>query len=306
MSPSCLGSLEVDERAATLLATLGARCTFADGDGPIDVACSGGPDSTGLAALAVATGRRVLLHHVDHGLRPGSGAEAAHVASTARLLGAAFVGHAIEVGPGQGPEDAARIARFSVLPHGAATGHTLDDQAETLLLNLVRGAGSRGLGAMAPGPTHPVLGLRRAELAALVAALGLAVIVDPSNDDLRLRRNAVRHRLVPLLDEIAERDVTVVLARSADHARADEAFLEELARAAVPDPTDVAALRSAAGPVAARAVRRWLLEVRGVHQASTAEVDRVLAVVRHEAKSTELVGGGRVARVAGHLRYDPA
>ena len=303
MTSRRIGGLDVPPALAGLLDDILERSTFGPSTSTIDVACSGGPDSTALAVIAAGTGRPVVLHHVDHGLRPGGAAEAALVRQLAALLGAGFVGHVVEVSGGGGPEEAARVARQSVLPLGAATGHTMDDQAETVLLNLLRGAGARGLAAMEPGPSHPLLGLRRSELWALVDGLGLEVVRDPSNADLSLRRNAVRHQLLPLADEVAQRDVVPLLARSADLARADELLLEELSKREVPDPTDVAVLRSVAWPLAARAIRRWLKRERGGHQPTAAEVERVFEVVSLARRSTELAGGGRVLRTSGRLRY---
>ena len=303
MTSRRIGGLDVPPALAGLLDDILERSTFGPSTSTIDVACSGGPDSTALAVIAAGTGRPVVLHHVDHGLRPGGAAEAALVRQLAALLGAGFVGHVVEVSGGGGPEEAARVARRSVLPLGAATGHTMDVQAETVLLNLLRGAGARGLAAMEPGPSHPLLGLRRSELWALVDGLGLEVVRDPSNADLSLRRNAVRHQLLPLADEVAQRDVVPLLARSADLARADELLLEELSESEVPDPTDVVVLRSVPRPLAARAIRRWLKRERGGHQPTAAEVERVFEVVALASRSTELAGGGRVLRTAGRLRY---
>ena len=119
------------------------------------------------------------------------------------------------VAPGPNLEARLRAARFSVLPDGVATGHTMDDQAETVLLNLLRGAGSDGLAAMAPGTRHPLLELRRCETHALCAGLGLDPVRDPSNDDPAFMRNRVRHELLPLCAELAGRDPIPLLARQA-------------------------------------------------------------------------------------------
>ncbi|MHB1854368.1 MAG: ATP-binding protein, partial [Acidimicrobiales bacterium] len=97
---------------------------------------SGGADSLALLVLAVATGRAVTAFHVDHGLRPGSAAEADRVAAAAAGLGAGFRALSVEVEPGPNLEARARAARRAVLPPDASTGHTADDQAETVLLNL--------------------------------------------------------------------------------------------------------------------------------------------------------------------------
>lgn len=255
-------------------------------------AVSGGADSLALLVLACAAGLDVTAVHVDHGLRPGSAAEADVVRDAAARFGAAFVSERVDVAPGPNLEARARAARYAVLPPGALTGHTADDQAETVLLNLLRGAGVDGLAGIRPGPTKPLLALRRADTRALCAELALSPVDDPSNRDPSLRRNRVRHELLPLLDAIAARDVAAVLARQAALLADDAALLDELADAI--DPTDARALAAAPPALARRAVRRWLY-AGCEHPPDAATVDRVLAVARGDAKGTD-VGGGRAVR----------
>lgn len=268
-------------------------------------AVSGGPDSLALLALACATGRDVLAVHVDHGLRPGSGAESDVVAAAAARFGAAFESRPVEVVPGPDLEARARRARYDVLPRGVMTGHTADDQAETVLLNLVRGAGVDGLAGMRPGPAvlRPLLRLRRLETRALCRSLGLLPVDDPSNRDLRFRRNQVRHELLPVLERVGGRDPVPVLARQAGLMADDAELLERLAAGL--DPTDAVALAAAPEPLARRAVRRWLR--RGVEQypPGSAEVERVLAVARGSAVACEVGGGRRVQRSRGRLSLEP-
>jgi len=260
-------------------------------------AVSGGADSLALLALAVAAGLRVTAVHVDHALRPGSAAEADVVAAAAERFGAGFRAVQARVEPGPNLEARAREARRAALPDGAMTGHTLDDQAETVLLNLLRGAGADGLAAMRPGPTKPLLALRRAETAALCAQLGLDPVVDPTNADLALRRNAVRAQVLPLLDAVAGRDVAPLLARTAALLGDDAAVLA--AGAAGLDPTDATAL-------ARRAVRAWLSGLGGAYPPDAATVERVLAVARGEARGTEVGARRHVRRTAGRLRVEAA
>lgn len=262
-------------------------------------ATSGGPDSTALLALAVDAGCDVTAVHVDHGLRPGSGAEAAHVAAVAARLGAGFRAERVHVEPGPNLEARARHARRAVLGAGAMTGHTADDQAETLLLQLLRGAGTAGLGAMQAGPTKPILALRRAETRHLCAERGLPVLLDPSNADPAFRRNRVRAEVLPLLDDVAGRDTGALLARTAALAGDDARFLDELALAV--DPTDAGGLAAAPLVLARRAVRRWLTDG---YPPDAATVDRVLAVARGESRATDVGGGRRVVRSRGVLRLD--
>ncbi len=275
-----------------------ARCHFPPAGQPLVCAVSGGPDSLALLALACAAGCRVTAIHVDHGLRPGSGAEADRVAEVAAGLGAAFRAERVVVAPGPNLEARAREARRSVLPPGTATGHTADDQAETILLNLLRGAGLDGLGGMRPGPVHPILGLRRAETRALCAAAGWVPLDDPTNRDPRLRRNRLRHEVIPLLCEVAERDVTAVVARQAELLAEDADLLEELSLGL--DPTDARSLARAPRPLARRAVRRWLRDGQG-HPPASAAVERVLEVAAGQAVACEIEGGRRVRRSRGRL-----
>ena len=288
------------------LGPLLARCDFPPAGAEVTCAVSGGADSLALLVLAVRSGCRVTAVHVDHGLRPGSAAEADVVRAAAHRYGAGFRAVSVDVAPGPGLEARSRAARYAALPGGALTGHTADDQAETVLLNLLRGAALDGLAGMDPA-RRPLRRLRRRETAALCAALGLAPVVDPSNDDPAFRRNRVRHELLPLLDAIAERDVVPVLARQADLARADSALLDELAGTL--DPTDAAVLAAAPAALSRRAVRRWVREAGTGgperHPPDAAGVERVLAVARGEAVACELAGGWRVARTAGRLRLEP-
>ena len=267
-------------------------------------AVSGGADSLALLALSVAAGLRAEAVHVDHALRPGSAGEADVVADAARRLGAGFRSVRAPVEPGPNVEARARAARWSALPPGAMTGHTLDDQAETVLLNLLRGAGADGVAAMRPGPSKPLLALRRAETAGLCAELGLHPVVDPTNADQSLRRNAVRAQVLPLLDEVAGRDVAPLLARTAALAADDADLLTALAAGL--DPTDAAALATAPPPLARRAVRAWLTRPGSSYPPDAATVERVLAVARGEVRATEVGEGRRIARTAGRLRLEPS
>ena len=159
------------------------RCSFPTRGTEVVCAVSGGPDSMALLALAAAADLHVTAAHVDHGLRPGSDREADVVRAAAQRFGAGFQALTASVGDGPNLEARARAARHRALPDGALLGHTMDDQAETVLLNLLRGAGSAGLAGMRPDGRRPLLGLRRSETEQLCAALDLEVVRDPSNTD---------------------------------------------------------------------------------------------------------------------------
>lgn len=331
---------------AERLSAILARCVFpATGDGTVTMAVSGGPDSMALMVLARAAGLDGTVIHVDHGLRLGSGAEAAVVEEGARKVGFEFSGVRVRVGAGPDLEARARRARYAVLPDGVLTGHTMDDQAETVLLNLIRGAGLDGLSGMRSGPAResvdgrplgsvggraagsvggraagsagggrpvgsarlgvrrPLLAVRRSETAEVCRLAGIIPVADPSNSDPRFRRNRVRAELLPLLDDIAQRDVVPVLARQAALMGDDADLLEELATPV--DPTDVAALRAAPRALARRALRAWLRSGEGHHPPSSAELSRVLDVVDGHRKACELSGSRRLWRRAGRLRIEP-
>lgn len=277
----------VDPDALALL----ARCTFPPAGTAVTCAVSGGADSMALLVLAVAAGCEVTAVHVDHALRPGSHLEADVVRDAAARFGAGFRAVRVEVGDGPNLEARARAARYAALPADVLIGHTADDQAETVLVNLLRGAGASGLAGMRPGLRRPLLGLRRSDTVALCDRLGLRVVHDPSNTDPRHLRNRVRHELLPLLDDLARRDLVPVLTRQADVARDEADLLDELAVAL--DPTDARALAAAPLPLARRAVRRWLAEE---HPPDLATVERVLDVARGLALGTDVGRGRRVTR----------
>ena len=279
------------------------------------LAVSGGADSLALLVLASAAGLKATAWHVDHGLREGSDLEAERVAKVAAAYGAGFDGRTLTVTPGPDLEARARAARYSVLPAGVLTGHTMDDQAETVLLNLLRGAGPDGLAGIrahktghTAAPRRPLLGLRRRDTEAICEAEGLVPFRDPTNDDPRFRRNRVRHEVIPLLSDVAGRDVVPVLARQAELISDEVSLLESLTAGI--DPTDARSVREAPVPLARRALRRWLRAPDSggdseAHPASSAEIERVLAVARGTATACEIAGGRRVARSVGRLSVEP-
>jgi len=227
---------------------------------PVVVAASGGPDSTAIL-IAVARLRRVeapvIAACFDHRLRPRTetGQDRAFIEQLTTQLGVRFVAGRARSRPGgeQGPEAAARVARYGWLARacreaGAGwciTGHTLDDQAETVLLRLVRGATLAGAAGMAevsawpvpllrPGRAgaqsllRPLLSTRRSEGGRYLAALGVQARRDPSNDSLDFDRNRVRQRVLPELRALNPR-VEESFARFADQARLDDAALAQRA-----------------------------------------------------------------------------
>ncbi len=274
------------------------RCTFPPPGTALVCGVSGGADSLALLVLAVAAGCKVTAVHVDHGLRTGSSAESNVVAAAAERFGATFRAVQVELTDGPNLEARARAARQAALGVDAATGHTADDQAETVLANLLRGAGVDGLAGMRAGTCHPLLALRRAETVAVCVELGLDPVADPSNDDPRFLRNRIRHELLPLCSALAGRDVVPVLARQAELLAGDADTLGALSE--ILDPTDGPAVAAAPSPIGRRAVRTWL-RGEGEHPPPLDAVERVLAVARGEAVATEIPGGHRVSRSHGRL-----
>jgi tRNA(Ile)-lysidine synthase len=247
------------------------------------VACSGGADSLALAAaLAFEAPRRGLragLVTIDHGLQAGSAEQAARVAACGAELGLApSVQARVVVGRAGGPEAAARTARYAALEdaaraHGAAAvllGHTRDDQAETVLLALARGAGPRGLAGMPERRgvfVRPFLDVSRADARAACTGLGLTPWDDPHNADPAYARSRVRADLLPALVDALGPGVVQNLARTARLLAADTAALDELAAAALAAAgsaeggLSVGALTTLPAAVRTRVLHAWAREL---------------------------------------------
>jgi tRNA(Ile)-lysidine synthase len=271
----------------------------------VGCAVSGGADSLALLILATAAGCAVTAIHVDHGLRPGSERESSIVADAAARLGARFRAERVVLEPGPNLEARARAARYSVLPPDVLLGHTADDQAETVLLNLLRGAGVAGTTGMRRDARRPLLDLRRRETHELCAALGFEPLDDPMNRDRSFTRVRIRHDLLPLLADIGGRDIVPLLCRQAalsgDAVDALDALTDGL------DAGDARALAGAPIALARWALRRWLCAQTGSgHPPSAAALDRVLDVARGTSVATEIEGGWRVARSHNRLHVTAA
>jgi tRNA(Ile)-lysidine synthase len=216
------------------------------------VACSGGPDSICLLHALVRLRRlfriRLAVFHFDHQLRAGSGDDAAYVRRQAARLGLPFFLREAEdrPEPGQSVEAWARLARYAALTTAAteaaaevsALGHTLDDQAETVLLGLVRGGGIEAVAGMPPVAGLPPLGINavrpliettREEVLSFCRALGLRPRDDPTNRNRRFLRNRIRKEALPFLERTLDRNLKATLVRTAEHVRADANYLDFLA-----------------------------------------------------------------------------
>ncbi len=301
------------------------------GPGPVLVACSGGADSLALAAatafVAPRLGRPAGLVTVDHGLQEGSAERAAAVASWARETGLAPV-EAVRVdvsGRPGGPEAAAREARYQALAeaagrhHAAAllVGHTRDDQAETVLLALARGAGPRGLAGMPARREldgvpllRPLLEVSREQTRTACAVLGLAAWEDPHNADPSYARARIRADVLPVLVRALGPGVLDNLARTARLVADDNTALDDLAAGALetvrhPDGgLAVAGLAGLAPAVRGRVLHAWAREL-GVPPAALSyrHVTALEALVTgwHGQGAAHLPGGLRVVRRDGRL-----
>lgn len=242
------------------------------------VACSGGADSLALTlgVLAAAGGRPVIGATVDHGLQPGSDDRARATADLLRRWGCADARVlTVTVDGTGGLEAAARRARYAALSALSAElggapvllGHTVDDQAETVLLGLARGSGPRSIAGMRPWRSpwgRPLLALRRADTEAACREAALEPWQDPHNDDSAFTRVRLRREVLPLLEEVLGGGVSRALARTADLMAADLDALDTISADALARArNDAGALRAdtlAAQPAAVRrrVLRSWL------------------------------------------------
>ena len=278
------------------------RCNFPEADGkPYHLAVSGGPDSLAMAVLSMLAGLQVEIWHVDHKIRPESADEAVSVASFAEALGVRFHLVSQKVADGSNLEARARNLRKEQLPVGVATGHTMDDQAETLLINLMRGAGLRGLGAMEPGFSKPILGLRRSETKEICRAVGLSPLQDPSNSSVRFLRNRVRHQVVPQMCEVASRDVVPILARTSLILKEQDAFLDGVCFDI--DPGDVKRLVELHRVLRMRVVRRAIEALVGYPPSYDALVELDDLIMSKRNFRVQLAGDVDVTCRRGLISY---
>jgi tRNA(Ile)-lysidine synthase len=311
--------------AAVRNAVRGSLGGLAPGD-LVLAACSGGQDSLALAAalafLAPRAGLRAGAVTVDHGLQEGSAAHALAVADTLRELGLdpVRVSRVTVDGPG-GLEAAARTARYAALGEAAAEtgavavllGHTLDDQAETVLLGLARGSGARSLAGMPPRRglfLRPLLGVRRAVTADACTALGLSAWSDPHNADRRFARVRVRLDALPALEAALGPGVAEALVRTADQLRDDAEVLEQIAaseRGRGDFPMSTISLSVLPGAVRTRVLRSAALEAGcpagALTAAHVAAIEELVTDWRGQ-RGVDLPGGVRAARRSGEVLFE--
>jgi tRNA(Ile)-lysidine synthase len=324
--------------AATRVAVRAALAGLPPGE-LILAACSGGADSLALAAALAFEAPRLGLRAggvtVDHGLQPGSAAQAQTVARALASLGldpvlSVSAAVAPRGGPASagypGPEAAARAARYAALDQAAAAagavtillGHTSDDQAEGVLLGLARGSGTRSLAGMAPRSgryLRPLLAIRRDQTRAACAALALAPWDDPHNADPAYTRARVRHQLIPQLAEVLGPGIPQALARTAEALRVDADFLDSLAK------TEAERIIGADGAVPAElagalpaALRTRVLRIAAIAAGCPAGALTARHITAlddlvthwHGQRWTDLPGGIRGVRRCGKLTFTVA
>jgi tRNA(Ile)-lysidine synthase len=312
---------------ATLAAVQAVDTALNQQDLHLITACSGGADSLALGfAMRYVARRRDLKYAaviIDHGLQPGSADVAARVRDQLDQLGyddVVVTAVQVDQSAAVGPEAAAREARYRALDAEARArsatvmlGQTLDDQAETVLLGLARGSGSRSLAGMAPRAGHfvrPFLRLRRATTEQVCAELGIQPWQDPHNADRRFTRVRVRQTVLPTLETELGPGVAEALARTAELVRDDNELLDRLAAEASrnteglggTDTVDCAALESQPPALRRRIIRLWLL-THGLGDLSLRHISAVesLVIDWHGQKAIQ-IPGATVTRSAGRLR----
>jgi tRNA(Ile)-lysidine synthase len=279
-----------------------ALALFPPAGEPVDLAVSGGPDSVGMLLLAQRAGCDVRVHHVNHHARSASDEDAAFVVSLCEKQQVPCTVYDALVEPGANFEARARAARRQLLPEGVLTGHTMDDLAETVIINFLRGAGIDGLSVFVGNPTKPLIDIRRSDLHEMVRDQGITARIDETNADTRFQRNRIRHELLPEMNDVASRDIVPLLARQAAVLADERVWIEGVAVSGFDQglsALDCRVARSWPRPV----LRRWLRrELRtddgagGYYAPSFDEVERAIGVVQGDVVATELSGGRRLSR----------
>lgn len=296
-------------RLTELVSAVGDRLRLPPGD-PV-IALSGGADSAALAYLCVESGRQVRALHVNHGLAGADLMEKA-AATIAEHLGLGLTVVSVTVSSGPSPEGQARAARYEAYAKATddaplLTGHTRDDHVETVVLNMVRGTGLRGLSGI---PYHrprniyrPMLSVTRSETREIASLAGLGFVDDPMNEDPALTRNVLRRSILPSLRRLNPR-LDEAIARMAALAGEDADFLDDMSgeipvvRRDGASGVPIGSLLAVPQPLARRALVELLRDV-GV-EATEARVRLLWEVVAGQTWSHE-VGGGVTVRRAGPL-----
>ncbi|HMS24259.1 MAG TPA: tRNA lysidine(34) synthetase TilS [Acidimicrobiia bacterium] len=278
------------------------------------VACSGGADSFALALLCHVYEIDCALAYIEHGLNPASTECERLVKNLAEKLDIPFYCTYLDLSDKavqSNLEAHAREARYEALEdlrlaHGydlVATAHHQDDVAETFLINLARGSGSgaASLSARRDALARPLMHWRKLDLMAFISEVGLEYWEDPMNKDVRFVRNRMRNELIPLLNEIAGRDVVPLIGRMARHSQADNEYLQKAASALWPgDVASTRALSELDPAMRAHALRAWITG----YPPSENEMERIIDVVEHRRKSVQISGNRTIWRTGAVLYQD--
>ena len=324
--PAAVAEIRLAVRAS--LATVAAEAAATATPAPaVIVALSGGADSLALAAAtafeAPKLGIRAIAVVVDHGLQYASMDVAATAARQAEGLGLEARVVRVDVGAGAGPEASARDARYRALEaeadaFGASAillGHTLDDQAETVLLGLARGSGAASLQGMAPASgrrIRPMLSVRRATTAAFCAASGLTPWQDPHNLEDRFARVRVRERVLPVLEAELGPGVAEALARTAEQLREDTEAFEQMINETIEDIVEhaeagiaisVPALAANPPAIRQRVIRHVVASEFGVSLSRTHTLEIARLVTDWRGQGPLHVPGCEVRRVGSRIEF---
>jgi tRNA(Ile)-lysidine synthase len=284
-------------------------------DGPLVVGLSGGADSAALALMVIEAGREARALHVDHGLTHSPSLRAA-ASAIADKLGIDLDIVEVEVPEGASPEGQARTTRYRAFSETVAPdeslliGHTAEDNLETVLINMVRGTGTRGLAGIPerrpPGIHRPILGLSRSQTREMAVLAGLPFVDDPMNLEPELTRNYLRARVIPLLTALNP-GLAGAVTRMSIAVRADADFLDELA-AGHPIELTPGRARCAVGDLIAvppavgdRVLMRMLAHVCGEGEMSWDRVERMREVLQGEASQAQIAGSAMTRRVGPFL-----
>ncbi|HET9671558.1 MAG TPA: tRNA lysidine(34) synthetase TilS [Actinomycetota bacterium] len=304
------------------------------------VSCSGGPDSVCLLYALWHLRRlfriRLAVFHFDHGLRSDSAKDAVYVRRLAERLGLPFhlrtasdrprKGRSVEAWAALGRRNAAVEVRKDIGAWSVAEGHTIDDQAETVLLNLIRGSGLEGLTGIDTGHrsrsrlVQPLIDVDRAEVEAFCRALRLRPRRDPMNEDRRFLRAAIRHEVLPILEQGTDRGVKRSIVRTAELLRRDRDELFAAASRAYVDVVegergtdvriDVAKLRALPDPVASRVIRLAAYDLMSTDWAAPwtkAAIDAVVDLAAgRPGRSRDLPEGLKAVREKEYVRVSRA
>lgn len=293
---------------------------------PALIGLSGGPDSLALVAAAAAEDKDVRAVVVDHGLQSGSADVAARAAGQASALGvpAEVIRVSVDTAPGESVEAAARVARYAALADAASSAssdtsgaprdiwvaHTLEDQAETLILGALRGnpSGMAPVSSLDAGSrlVRPFLGIRRADTVGACGELDLEPWHDPMNHDTAYRRVGVRRDIIPALNELIGGDAVPALARTAERIAAGQELIASLVDCGPTDDCD--ALAADPAPVRQHRILAWLRE-EGARlageplSASRSQLTDIERLCTHwHGQGTVMLGGGfGVARVGRNI-----